>query len=471
MKAAATTSPRTTMTDLSDIPGVDRFLQLPETLDLISSYGRTLVVSEIRKELDEIRLDTRNGSSLPSMHDIIQTITKNLDELDANTTQPVINATGVILHTNLGRAPLSQAAILAMSATSTGYSTLEYDLESGKRNKRTTHIEHLMKQYLGVEAAFIVNNNAGAVLLVLSALACRKKVILSRNQIVEIGGGFRIPDILKQSGAHLMEIGTTNQIHLEDYRIAIHEGGSLVLHVHPSNFKITGFVSEPSLKEIAELAHENNIPIIDDLGSGALLDTAQFGLAHEPTVQESLKVGVDAICFSGDKLFGGPQAGIIVGKKSMLDKVKKHPLARVLRADKTLISALEATILHYIKDQALAEIPVWQMISANRIDLHARVVKWVKHLDGGEIKEGQSTVGGGSLPEEVMPTWILALNVKRPEALVSILRTQKPAVIARIQDGLVCFDPRTVLPEQDDHFLLSLSHSLQQYRQIYEKST
>jgi L-seryl-tRNA(Ser) seleniumtransferase len=459
------------MTDFSDIPGVDSLLKLPETLDLILSYGHTLVVSEIRKELEEIRLDTRNGGSLPSMPDIIQAITINLKELDTNTTQPVINATGVILHTNLGRAPLSQAAIRAMSSTSTGYSTLEFDHESGRRSKRTTHIEHLMQQYLGVEAAFIVNNNAAAVLLVLSALACRKKVILSRNQIVEIGGGFRIPDILKQSGAHLMEIGTTNQIHLEDYRMAIHEGGSLVLHVHPSNFKIIGFVGEPTLTTITELAHENNIPIIDDLGSGALLDTAQFGLTHEPTVQESLKVGVDVVCFSGDKLFGGPQAGIIVGKKNLLEKVKKHPLARALRADKTLISALEATTLHYIKDQALEEIPVWKMISADLSDLHDRVVKWSKHLNDGEIREGQSTVGGGSLPEEILPTWILAFRVKKPDVLASILRSKKPAVIVRIQDGLVCFDPRTVLQEQEDHFLLSLSHSLQQYRQIYEKST
>ncbi len=460
------------MNDLAGIPSVERILQLPETLDLISCYGRQLVLGEIRKELADIRrkkADELSHPAIPPIDIILKRVSHSLELVDQNSIQPVINATGVILHTNLGRAPLSRAAVQAIDSCGTDYSTLEFDLDSGGRSKRTFHIERLLQQFLGIESALVVNNNAAAVFLVLSSLANRRSVIVPRNQMIEIGGGFRIPDILSQSHARLMEIGTTNQIHLDDYRNAIQAGGSLILHVHPSNFKITGFSSEPPLKEITNLAHSANLPIVDDLGSGALIDTNLFGLAHETTVQESLDAGVDIVCFSGDKLFGGPQGGIIIGKSKYLDKVKKHPLARVVRADKMLIAGLEATLLHYMKGQAVRDVPVWRMISAKPIELHNRVESWIKILGEGTIQESQSTIGGGSLPEETLPTWILSISVKKPETLAAILREQSPPVIIRIQDGRICFDPRTILPEQDDTLVSSISTSLKQFRENHEE--
>jgi L-seryl-tRNA(Ser) seleniumtransferase len=282
---------------------------------------------------------------------------------------------------------------------------------------------------------------------------------------VEIGGGFRIPDILKLSGAKLVEIGTTNQVHLDDYEKAINDGGDLILVVHPSNYRITGYSSEPSLEEITRIAQKHGIPIVEDIGSGAILDTAAFGLAHEPTVQESLKAGVDLVCFSGDKLLGGPQAGCILGKSTYLKKIKKHPLARVVRADKLLISSLEATLQAYLLNRPLIDIPIWKMISAELDGLRSRVESWIETIGDGTLQEGRSTIGGGSMPEEEMPTWMMTIRVEKPDVFMKLLREQAPAVIARIQDGLVCFDPRTVTPEQDPVLVSSISRSLRLYRE------
>jgi len=380
---------------------------------------------------------------------------------------PVINATGVILHTNLGRAPLSTSAIQSMQAVSRGYSNLEFNLENGKRGSRLIHAEILLQNLTGAEAAVVVNNNAAAVLLVLAALANKRRVIVSRSQLVEIGGGFRIPDVMRQSGAKLVEVGATNRVHLSDYEQALAETTALVMHAHHSNFKMIGFTGEPELKEIADLAHKFGVLFADDLGSGTLLATERYGLAHEPTVQESLAAGADVVCFSGDKLLGGPQAGIIIGKADLLARIKKHPLARALRADKLCLAALTATLLHYLKDEAEREIPIWRMISATQKQVQARARYWAAELGQGEVLAGESTVGGGSLPGESMPTWVLALTVKSTDKLLEKLRLEQPPVIARIENDRILLDPRTVLPEQDGALLVNLENVLQSQKRNY----
>jgi L-seryl-tRNA(Ser) seleniumtransferase len=316
----------------------------------------------------------------------------------------------------------------------------------------------------GAEAALVVNNNAAAVLLVLSALANKKRVIISRSQLVEIGGGFRIPSVMRQSGAKLVEVGTTNRVHLSDYEEALSQPAALVMHAHHSNFKMIGFTKEPGLKEIADLAHKFGVLFADDLGSGTLLATERFGLAHEPAVQESLAAGTDLVCFSGDKLLGGPQAGIIIGKAVLMEKLKKHSLARAVRADKLCLAALTATLLHYLKDEAEREIPIWRMISATSSQMKARAEFWAAELGQGEILESESTIGGGSLPGESLPTWILALSVKSSDMFLEKLRREKPPVVARTENDRVLLDPRTVLPEQDGTLLVNLANVINSHR-------
>ncbi|HEX7974995.1 MAG TPA: L-seryl-tRNA(Sec) selenium transferase, partial [Anaerolineales bacterium] len=385
------------MRSLRSLPSVDYFLQLPAVSELAAVYGRPLTLRAIRAIFDRIRTRDTQGAPVPAEPELARLVREQLESWAALSIQPVINASGVILHTNLGRAPLSAAAIQAMQTAAAGYSNLEYDLKKGQRGSRLEHAEGLLKLLLGVEAAMVVNNNAAAVLLALTALARRRPVVIARTQLVEIGGGFRVPDVMRQSGARLVEIGATNRVHLSDYEQALDEKPALFLHAHRSNFKIIGFTSEPGLEEIAAVAHRAGLPLVDDLGSGALLDTARFGLAHEPTVQESLDTGSDLVCFSGDKLLGGPQAGIIVGAAGWVARLKKHPLARALRADKLCLAALSATLLHYLKDEAEREVPVWRMISAAPDQLHAQALRWQEALGRGEVIAGESTVGGGSL--------------------------------------------------------------------------
>jgi L-seryl-tRNA(Ser) seleniumtransferase len=322
------------------------------------------------------------------------------------------------------------------------------------------HAEALLQHLCGVEAALVVNNNAAAVLLALSALARRRAVVIARSQLVEIGGGFRVPDVMKQSGARLLEVGATNRVHLSDYEAALEEKPALILRAHRSNFRISGFTSEPELSEIAALAHEAGIPLLDDLGSGALLDTARFGLGHEPMVQESLAAGADLVCFSGDKLLGGPQAGIIVGRGDLVARLRKHPLARAVRADKLCLAALSATLVHYIKDEAEGEIPIWRMIAAPLDDVERRARLWAVSLGQGQVIPGESTVGGGSLPDETLPTRLLALDVTSPNRFLKRLRQGSVPVIARTQDERVVLDPRTVLPEQESLLLKALQEEL-----------
>ena len=453
---------------LRDLPSVDQLLQMEKTRELITEYGRSQTVEAIRDELADLRAKVRQVNAditqenrlKMSQDGILAAVQRRLTGMMSPSLVPVINATGVILHTNLGRAPLSRAAIEAMQNVSLGYSNLEFDLQKGARGSRLVHAEALLCQLTGAEAALVVNNNAAGLLLALTALARRKRVLIARSQLVEVGGGFRIPDVMSQSGAKLVEVGTTNRVHPQDYAEALLEPAALVMHAHHSNFKIIGFTTEPSLAELVELAHARGIPMLDDLGSGALLDTARFGLTHEPTVQESLAAGADLVCFSGDKLLGGPQAGILLGKAELIARLKKHPLARAVRADKLCLAALSATLLHYLKDEAETEIPIWVMISQTPEQIQARAFAWRDQLGIGEVIQGESTVGGGSLPEETLPTWLLALKVPQPNRFLEQLRSGSPPVIARIEAERVVFDPRTVLCEEEGAFLACVNHAL-----------
>lgn len=444
------------MNSFRHIPSVDRLLTHPYAEELIAIYGRQWVTEAIRDTLADLRESISEAQAIPSEDELLECISAKLRAQALPTLRPVVNATGVLIHTNLGRAPLSKAALEAMKGITSGYSNLEYDLAAGKRGKRDLHAEPYLQRLSGAEAALVVNNNAGGVLLALTALARRKQVAVSRAQLVEIGGGFRIPDVLRESGAHLLEVGTTNRTHLSDFQAAIAAGADLILLTHHSNFKIIGFTTEPTLNELVELAHRAGLPLIFDLGSGALVDTAKYGLAHELTVQEAVTTGADLVCFSGDKLLGGPQAGIIVGKKQLIEKLRRHPLYRALRPDKLCLSALSATLLHYLKGEAEQAIPIYQMLSRSSASLKAQAQTWQKQLGFGEVLPGFSTIGGGSLPEETLPTWLLALEAKSPQKLLASLRSCQPPIIARIENDQVVFDPRTIQPDEEEAFLAGI---------------
>ena len=446
------------MPDLSQLPSIDHLLRQPEVLEIIQAFGRPLTLTALRTMLEDLRQAAlQKDQAIPPEAEIIDLIRAQLEDWTAPTLVPVINASGVILHTNLGRAPLSRATREAISEIGTGYSNLEFNLASGKRGKRSVHASRILSLLTGAEDGFVVNNNAGAVLLTLSALASGRKVLVSRTQLVEIGGGFRIPDVMRQSGATLVEIGTTNRVHLRDFEQSLASGDiALVLIAHHSNFKLIGFHSEPALADIVETAHQHGVPVVHDIGSGALLDTAEFGLAHEPTVQESLAAGCDLVCFSGDKLVGGPQAGIIIGKRDLLAPIKTHPFARALRAGKLTLTGVSANLLHYLSNEALSKVPVWQMISMPLETLQARAEHWKEALGFGEVLPGKSTVGGGSLPTEEMPTTTLTLTPDKPDSFLRALREVTPPIIARIENDQVLFDPRTVLIEQEELFLQHL---------------
>jgi len=448
------------MNSLRDLPSIEQLLQ--NATDLIETYGRPLTLDALRLTLDETRARFKADpeTALPSTDKILSQAESHLTSWTAPTLFPVINATGVILHTNLGRAPLSNATIKAMNEVASNYSNLEYDLPKGKRGSRLIHAESVLQKLTGAEAALVVNNNASALLIVLSALANRKRVVIARSQLVEIGGGFRVPDVMKQSGAKLVEVGTTNKVKVSDYKEALEEKTGLVMRAHRSNFKIVGFTEEPEFKDIVEVAHESNVIVVDDLGSGALIDTAQYGLAHEPTVQESLAAGADLVCFSGDKLLGGPQAGIIIGRKNLIDKIKKHPLARAVRADKVCLVGITATLTHYLTDEAEREIPILRMMSLTPEQVKVRAEVWRDVLGQGDVIESESTVGGGSLPEESMSTYVLALDVRSPDAFLKKLRRANPPVIARTENDKVLFDPRTVFEEQDSNIISIIRSSL-----------
>ena len=453
--------------DYRHLPSIDRILQDPDVSRACEKLSRPMVLDAARETLADVRRRLSDGGHAPETVEIVRDILDKAEREQAGSLTAVINATGVVVHTNLGRAPLSREAIAAMKKVSEGYSNLEFDLASGERGSRHTHLEGLLRRVTGADASLVVNNNAAALLLTLMALAKGKEVVLSRGQSVEIGGGFRIPDVMRQSGAKLVEVGTTNRTHLADYEAAIGPRTAALMRVHSSNFRVVGFTAEVSIGELAALGRRHGVTVIDDLGSGALLDTAPYGLAHEPTAQESVAAGVDVVCFSGDKLLGGPQAGIIVGRREVVEKLPRHPLARAVRVDKATIAGLHATLLHYVKGEATEKVPVWRMIAETREALGARAEKWARALaERGLVAttvDERSTVGGGSLPGETLPT--RALAIARPAGksggqwLVSMageLRRGRPPVVGRIEKDRLLLDPRTVLPEQDETLLLAL---------------
>jgi L-seryl-tRNA(Ser) seleniumtransferase len=436
-----------------NLPAVDALVREAEQLANGAAPAHHLLVEAAREALAAARAVIADGRTGPSIDELAADVLARVDAMARASLRPVINASGVILQTNLGRAPLSDAALAAMRAVGEGYSNLEYDLDVGERGSRSVHLSDLLCRLTGAEAALAVNNNAAALYLALSALASGREVVVSRGQAVEIGGGFRIPDVLRQSGAMLVEVGTTNRTYARDYLQALTEQTALLLRVHTSNFRLVGFVHETSLAELAGLGRARGIPVLDDLGSGTLLPTAAYGLHPEPTVQESVAAGADLVSFSGDKLLGGPQAGLIVGRRDLVERLKRHPLARALRVDKTTIAALEATLLAYLRGTALEEIPVWQMISASAEQLHRRAIRLVELIGTGNVVPCKSAVGGGSLPGETLESVALALDIHRPDRLAGRLRRGNPPVVARIDEGQLLFDLRTVRQEQDDHLV------------------
>ncbi len=456
------TDPEKLQSLLRELPSVDRLLNTSMAVDMMLAYGRTLTVESLRNSLEAARSAIRTGeaSYAPMNAVLVDDARVWLESYLAPTLQPVINGTGVIVHTNLGRAPLSQAARQAIEEAAKSYSTLEYDLASGERGSRTVHAQQLLMRLTQAEAALVVNNNAAAVLLMLTALCQGKEVIISRGQLVEIGGGFRIPDVMAQSGAKLVEVGTTNRTHLPDYARAINENTAAILVAHHSNYKIIGFSSEPTLAELAELAHEHNLPLLYDQGSGALLDSTPYGLEPEPTVLDGLAAGADLVAFSGDKLLGGPQAGIVVGQQALVERLKRHPLARAVRADKLCLAGLAATLTHYLTENALTDIPVWRMIARSIEEVGSEADTWAARLQErgikAEVVDGRSTVGGGSLPGTSLPSRLVAINHEAPDQLAARLRQEKTPVIGRIQDGRFLIDPRTILPDQVEMLLQSL---------------
>lgn len=442
------------------LPSVDKVLGQPAVEALLESYPHELVVSLARQRLDNARDLLGAGKKAPTLDEVADAVVRQAEGLATPGPHPVLNASGVILHTNLGRAPLSPATLEAMAGASLGYADLEVDLSSGSRGSRNVHIESLLCQLTGAEAALVVNNNAAAVLLGLTALAKRREVIVSRGQAVEIGGGFRVPEVMRQSGSKLIDVGTTNRTYIADYAAAVSVRTGALLRVHTSNFTVVGFTNQVPLEELVALGQERGVPVFDDLGSGCLLDTTAYGLAYEPTVQESVAAGVGLAFFSGDKLVGGPQAGIVVGRREYIDKLKKHPLARALRIDKTRLAGLSATLIHYLKGEAVEQVPVWRMISTPADGLEYRASLWAQALGGyAEVVAGESMVGGGSLPGDGLPTYLVALprlGRHTAQTVARRLRGLPVPIIARISEDAVLLDPRTVLPEADPLMVKSL---------------
>jgi L-seryl-tRNA(Ser) seleniumtransferase len=449
------------------LPSVDRLISDARLKPLESTLCHALLVDLVRQCLESVRLSIALGNSCPSFDEIVDSICAQAETLARPSLRSVINATGVILHTNLGRAPLSEEAVAAMDRAAKGYTNLEFDLDSGRRSSRQVHVEQVLCQLSGADSALVVNNNASGVLLALSALARRGEVIASRGQAVEIGGGFRIPEVMRQSGAKLVEVGTTNCTYITDYEGAINRGTAALLRVHASNFRVVGFTHSVILPELVALGERHDLPLLDDLGSGCFLDTAQFGLDPEPMVQDSVAQGAGLVLFSGDKLVGGPQAGIIVGKKGLVDKLKRHPLARAVRVDKVGLAGLAATLLHYLKGEAVRRVPVWRMISVPVDEIQRRAELWAQALKGlAEVVDGETMVGGGSLPGVTLPTKLVAVGTQggsRGQSTVQILarrlRRQETPVIGRISDNVLLLDPRPVLPEEDGVVLETL-HSV-----------
>ena len=452
------------MPDFRIIPSIDILRKREGVRALEAAFGAEAAVEALRSGADAVRARLAAGEDVADPADTIESMTRTaLQGRARGSLRPVINATGVVIHTNLGRAPLADAAIERVTSLARGYSNLEYDLEKGARGSRTVHAESLITSITGAEAALVVNNNAAAIMLILAGLAAGREVVISRGELVEIGGGFRIPDVMRQSGALLREVGTTNRTRVTDYLAAVSAATAMFLRVHPSNFRIEGFTERPALADLVGLARHTNVPIVEDIGSGCLAED----LAGEPSVQASIAAGVDLVCFSGDKLLGGPQCGIIAGRSALIDRLRTHPLMRALRADKITFAMLEATLSEYRAGRAASTIPVQRMLhlSAEEIETRAQVLAETLAASGWRVAlvSGSSAVGGGSAPGLELPTVLLSIakDGESADATERWLRSLDPPVIARIEHALVVLDLRTVLPDQDDALtsLLARRHS------------
>lgn len=460
---------------LKSIPNMDTLLEAAETKGLTSHYGRPQLLGILRKTVAEIRteINTKTRSTPPTSEEIIHRTKNSLIEFNAPNLQPLINGTGIVIHTNLGRSPLADEAAKAMFDVSIGYSNLEFDLENGERGTRYSHVESLVCELTGAEAALVVNNNAAAVILTLSTLATGSEVIVSRGELVEIGGSFRIPDVMRQSGAKLVEVGATNRTHPKDYSNAITSETALLLKVHTSNFAIVGFTSDTSLQEMSIIAKAGNLPVMLDAGSGCLIDLSRYGICGEPTVREYLKNGADIVTFSGDKLLGGPQAGIIAGKRDLIEPMKKHPLLRGVRIDKSTLAALEATLRLYRNEHnALIAIPTLRMLTYSQEALKKRATNILRRLRSVTNKSltfnkhpGESSAGGGSFPLLQLPTTLIEVmhRTLTCSQLERALRNVSTPVIGRIHRDRFLLDPRTILDTDLHHLISSLSELPDRY--------
>ena len=445
------------------IPKVDVLLENQDIVTLIENHHRDVVVDVIREEIDKLRNFIKENDDVNLIEEKINNLIENIkistEKVYSYNIKKVINGTGTILHTNLGRAIISKKHADYLSEVVTSYSNLEYNLEEGKRGERYSHFEKLICKITGAEAAMAVNNNAAAVMLVLSSMAAEKEVIVSRGELVEVGGKFRIPDVMKSSNAHLVEIGTTNKTHLEDYEDAISENTGAFLKVHTSNFKILGFTESVSIEELCKLGREKDIPVIEDIGSGVLIDLSEYGLEYEPTVQDSIKAGVDVVSFSGDKLLGGPQAGIIVGKKKYIDKMKKNPLTRAFRIDKFTATILEMIFHEYLNEEdAIKNIPVLSLITKDLKEIEKNANALFNKIENLEnvadinVEDTLSQIGGGSLPAERIKSKSVTIMPKNisTQSLEAKLRAGKNPVVGRISEEKLILDMRTVLEDEID---------------------
>ncbi|HEU4389269.1 MAG TPA: L-seryl-tRNA(Sec) selenium transferase [Blastocatellia bacterium] len=453
---------------LRSLPSIDRLLRRPAVEAICSETSRERVSEMLRDITQEIRDQVSSGDwQLPALHngtesaaiEIERRLVERVRRRSVPSLRRVINATGVIIHTNLGRAPLSTAAVAAVTEAAGRYSNLEYDVEKGERGRRESHCQELLARLTGAERATVVNNNAAAVLIVLNSLAEGGEVIVSRGELIEIGGSFRIPDVMEKSGVTLREVGTTNRTRLSDYERAINERTRLILRVHPSNYRIIGFTERPAVEEIAGLAQRHGIPSFEDLGSGCLVDLTQYGIADEPVVRTSLQAGISLVSFSGDKMLGGPQAGVIAGSRELVERVKVNPLMRALRVDKMTYAALEATMRAYENGVARNEIPVVRALAATREEIAGRAARLAHRIvsatDGEltpHLENGDSVVGGGSAPGASLPTVLVAIQHERMQsaAIEEGLRKNSIPIIARIERDRVLIDLRTVMPDEED---------------------
>lgn len=447
------------------IPKVDEILEDEKIIKLLDEIPRKTIIESIRKEIEQLRQEIKSGKlSEEEIYEknknIQNRVVKTAEEKNSFNLKRVVNGTGVVIHTNLGRSLINKKIMDNISEIATNYSNLEYDLQTGKRGSRYSHLEEIICEITGAESAMVVNNNAAAVILVLSTIAHDKEVIVSRGELIEIGGAFRIPDVMEQSGAKLVEVGTTNKTHLWDFENAISEETGALLKVHTSNYRIMGFTSNVDSSELFSLKEKYNIPLVEDLGSGVLIDLSKYGIEYEPTVQDSLEKGVDIVTFSGDKLLGGPQVGIIVGKKEYIEKMKRNPFTRAFRVDKFTISALEATLKYYLDEgTAEKEIPTLNMLSTSIETLEEKAIKLKSLLEDNisnecikiEIEDNYSEVGGGSLPMEKIPTKCIVLTLENSstQAFENYLREFKIPIISRLYKERIYLDLRTI---RDDEF-------------------